>query len=275
MDFASLFGLIFGIGSIAVGYAIDGGSLSSLWMFSAMLITLGGSIGAICVSYGLPQLIKMPGLILSILIKPKSTIRQTANLLHFYSQNARQSGLLSLERLVTEQQNDNPFLKRSILMVVDGTDAEKISSILENDIDIEEQNRMTEIQMFDTMAAYCPAFGMVGTIVGLIRVLAAGMDDPNALTKAIGIAFITTLYGVLLANLLLIPVSTKLKARLKASRLEKEMIIEAVCAIRNGINPRLLREQLSSYVATSSSRRRSGRKSGYYYSDTPVEQQAE
>ncbi len=277
MDFASLFGLIFGIGSIVVGYALSGGDITSLWMFSALLITLGGSIGAISVSYGLSTLIKMPQLILSIIVKPKNTIRQTADLLHFYSQNARQNGLLSLERLVSEQQNVNPFLKRSILMVVDGTDAEKISTILENDISVEEQKRNTEIQMFETMAAYCPAFGMVGTIIGMIQVLSAGMEDPNALVKAIGVAFITTLYGVLLANLLFIPTATKLKARLKDERLEKEMIIEGVCAIRNGINPRLLKEQLASYYMTySTPKKRAGKKStGYYSSDTLAEQQAE
>jgi chemotaxis protein MotA len=145
-------------------------------------------------------------------------------------------------------------------MVVDGTDHDKISEILQNDIYIYEQERNQSLQMFDSFAAFCPAFGMVGTIVGLIQVLSAGMDDPNALTKAIGIAFITTLYGVMLANLVFAPMATKLRSRLADYRLEKEMIIEAVCAIRNSANPRLLQEQLTSYLLIEGKQHKKGRR---------------
>ncbi|MEA5066018.1 MAG: MotA/TolQ/ExbB proton channel family protein, partial [Eubacteriales bacterium] len=129
---------------------------------------------------------------------------------------------------------------------------EKISDVLNNDIYIYETDRTTAISMFDSFAAFAPAFGMVGTIVGLIMTLQAGMESPDMVTKAIGVAFITTLYGVLLANSFFIPAATKLRARMTMYRLEKEMIIEAVCAIRNGINPRMLKEQLSSYYILGS-----------------------
>jgi chemotaxis protein MotA len=220
-------------------------------MLSAMIITLGGSVGAVFACYGINQLKKLPKLLFEVLIKPKSTISSTIEYLLMLSKTARQNGLLSLEKIISEENPKkpvDPFLKRGILMVVDGTDPEKISDILENDIYVYEQNRNILLQMFDTFAAFCPSFGMVGTIVGLIQVLGAGMDDPSALTKAIGVAFITTLYGVLLANLVFVPASTKQKSRLANYRLEKEMIIAAVCSIRNGVNPRLLNEQLSSYL---------------------------
>lgn len=263
MDIASILGIIIGFGCVAGGYAMGGGSLGSLWMFSAMIITLGGSIGAVFVSYGLNQLKNLPKLMAESLVKPKSTIGETMQYLLMLSRTARQNGLLSLEKIISEEKPKkpiDPFLKRGILMVVDGTDPDKISEILQNDIYIYEQERNQSLQMFDSFAAFCPAFGMVGTIVGLIQVLSAGMDDPNALTKAIGIAFITTLYGVMLANLVFAPMATKLRSRLADYRLEKEMIIEAVCAIRNSANPRLLQEQLTSYLLIEGKQHKKGRR---------------
>jgi chemotaxis protein MotA len=123
---------------------------------------------------------------------------------------------------------------------------------MQNDIYVYEQDRTLNISMLDALGGYGPAFGMVGTIIGMIHVLSAGSSDPAHLTKAIGVAFTATLYGVASANLIFIPMATKLKNRLSIYRLEKEMVIEAVCAIRNGVNPKMLKEQLSSYLILSS-----------------------
>jgi chemotaxis protein MotA len=251
MDIVSIVGFVVAAGSIAYGYTMDGGLLQALWMTSAFIITCGGALGAVLLSSGFSQVKQLPKLMMEVFIKPKSTVGKTIEQLVFMSKTARQNGLLSLEKAVTEGDGKNridPFLKRGILMVVDGTDPEKINDILQNDIYVYEQNKGINISMFEAMGTFAPAFGMIGTIVGLIQLLSAGMDDPAALTKAIGVAFITTLYGSLLANCFFLPAATKLRSRLSVYRLEKEMIIEAVCAIRNGVNPRLLEEQLSSYL---------------------------
>ncbi len=257
MDIASIVGLIIAAGSIAVGYVMDTGnwgSLRALWMLSAFVITIGGSIGAVLVAYGFGQVSQFPRLIIEVFRSPKSTISKTIDQLVALSKTARQNGLLSLEKAVMEDEKKiDPFLKRGILMIVDGTDPEKINDILQNDIYVYEQSKSINISMFETLGAFAPAFGMIGTIVGLIQLLSAGMDDPSALTKAIGVAFITTLYGSLVANLFFLPAATKLRSRLSIYRLEKEMIIEAVCSIRNGVNPRLLQEQLSSYLVLGGS----------------------
>ena len=258
MDIISVIGFVVAFGSIAFGYAMDGGSLRALWMISAFIITVGGSIGAVLLGYGINQVIRFPKLMLEVFISPKSTVGNTIEYLVALSKMARQSGLLSLEKAVTEDdgtKKNDPFLKRGILMVVDGTDPEKINDILQNDIYVYEQSRGIDISMFESMGAYAPAFGMIGTIVGLIQLLSAGMADPAALTKAIGVAFITTLYGSLVANCFFLPAANKLRSRLSVYRLEKEMIIEAVCAIRNGVNPRLLQEQLSSYLVLGSGKK--------------------
>ncbi len=255
MDIISIIGFVVSFGSIAVGFLMDKGDLRALWMESAFVITIGGSLGSVLLAYGFQQVKQFPKLIMEVFFRPKSTVGDTIDTLVTLSKTARQNGLLSLEKAVMEGgKNIDPFLKRGVLMVVDGTDPEKINDILQNDIYVYEQNRSINISMLETMGAFAPAFGMIGTIVGLIQLLAAGMDNPNALTKAIGVAFITTLYGSLVANCFFLPAATKLRSRLSIYRLEKEMIIEAVCAIRNGVNPRVLQEQLSSYMILASSK---------------------
>jgi Flagellar motor component len=251
MDFSSIIGIIASFGLVLYGYTMDGGDIMGLLMISAIIITVGGTFGALFLSYGFDNLKHFPSLFMEVFIKPKSKLNEKIELLITLSRTAKQSGLLSLEKTISNLDEKkggiDPFIKKGTLMVVDGTENERIQEILGNDIYIYEQKKLTDISMFDTCAQFGPAFGMIGTIVGLIQMLAAGMDDPNELTKAIGVAFITTLYGSLLANCIFSPSVVKLKTRLAAYRLEKEMIIDAVCAIRNGVNPKMLQEQLEAY----------------------------
>jgi len=251
MDLSSIIGIVAGIGFVLFGYSFSGGDIRGLLMMSAFIIVAGGTLGAVFLSYGANHLKNFPKLIAEVFRKPKSTVNDTIDYLVSLSQTAKQSGLLSLEKVIMapgEKGKVDLFLKKGILSVVDGTDPEKINDLLQNEIYVYEQNKNVDIAMFDSCATYSPAFGMIGTIVGLIQMLSAGMSDPEQLTTAIGVAFITTLYGSLMANCLFTPTATKLRARLASYRLEKEMIIDAVCAIRNGINPKMLKEQLSSYV---------------------------
>lgn len=253
MDISSIIGIIAGFGFVFYGYAMDGGSITGIIMLSAIVITVGGTFGAVMLSFSFDNLKHFPLLFFEAFKKPKSKINVTIDLLISLSRTAKQSGLLSLEKSINDanasiKDGVDPFLRKGILMAVDGTDPEKIQEILGNDIYIYEQRRLANISMFEVASQFAPAFGMIGTIVGLIQMLSLGIDDPNVLTKAIGVAFITTLYGSLLSNCIFSPIATKLKARLASYRLEKEMIIDAVCAIRNGINPKVLSEQLESYA---------------------------
>lgn len=261
MDISTILGFVFGFGSIYIGYTMDGGDIGALMMLSAIIIVLGGSVGGLFMSYGLRNVLKLPKLMAEAFVLPKSTVNGTIEYLVLLATKARQGGLLSLEKEINTEDPKkpvDPFIKRGILMVVDGTDSDKIRDILQNDIYIYETERSVNISMFDTLGGYAPAFGMIGTVIGLIMMLSAGMGNPDELTKAIGVAFITTLYGVLLANLVFVPIASKLRNRMSMYRLEKEMVIEAVCAIRNGINPRLLSEQLSSYHILGSGKQKKG-----------------
>jgi len=247
MDITTIIGLVLGFGGIITGYLMDHGILSALWLTSAFITVMGGSFGALFISYPLSQILKLPKLLAELIIAPKSTVNGTIEYLILLATKARQGGLLSLEKEINSTEKVDPFIKRGILMVVDGTDSHKISEILENDIYIYETSRGASVSMLEALGGFTPAFGMIATIMGLIMVLSAGAENPDEMTHAIGVAFTATFYGVLLANLFFLPAASKLKNRITVYRLEKEMVIEAVCAIRNGVNPRLLQEQLSSY----------------------------
>jgi chemotaxis protein MotA len=257
MDIASLFGIVCSFGLILLGFSLDGGNVKSLLLVNAVMIVLGGSVGAICVAYGVKQLKQLPKLFVELFTSPKSTISKTIEYLLFLAQTARQNGLLSLEKTMGEEEAKgklDPFLKRGILMVLDGAEPEEISEVLQNDIYIYEQNKRRNINMMESLGGFGPALGMIGTLTGLVNVLSAGMGSPEEMTKAIGTAFVATLYGVMLANLLFLPATTKLKDRVADYRLEKELIIEGVCAIRNGVNARLLEERLSTYYILENSK---------------------
>ncbi len=147
-----------------------------------------------------------------------------------------------------------------MFMVIDGSDLEQIRQHLETEIYVFENNAKKEIATFEALGGYAPAFGMIGTIMGLVKVL-SNMDSPEKMSSAIAVAFITTLYGVVFANLICLPAANKLQLRLEEQLLEKEMIVEGVCSVRNGQNPKMIREKLSVYLSNDRmARKRAGKR---------------
>lgn len=254
MDLASILGIIFGLGCLILGYGMDGGSVKSLMLLSAFVIVIGGSFGSIALSYGISELKKMPLLFLQTFIPPKSNIGKTVEYIVMLSEVARKEGLLSIEKIIDDKkakEQPDPLLKQGMMMVIDGVDLEQIREMLETQIYVYEEQAKNEIATFEAFAGYAPTYGMIGTIMGLIKVLSS-LDSPEEMTESIAVAFVATLYGVASANVICLPTANKLKLRLKKQLLEKEMIVEGVCSIRNGINPKMLRDKLSIYVQKDS-----------------------
>jgi chemotaxis protein MotA len=239
MDFTSIIGIVVGFGMLILGYSMDNGDVMALMLASAAVIVIGGTAGALILSYGASQLKHFFGMFFEIYKNPKSSINATIDYLVTLAETARKEGLLSLEKIIMEEdpkKKVDPLLKRGTLMVIDGTDLEQIRTLLDMEIYIYEQRRKTEISMFDSAAAYAPAMGMVGTIMGLIQVL-QNMSTPENLTKAIAVAFITTLYGVILANLFFIPVANKSgSARIYRW---KKCVIEGILRHPHGDQPQI------------------------------------
>lgn len=246
MDLTTLIGLIVGFGALIGGFLWDGGHLIALWVPSAILIVVGGTIGAIIVSFP-GNMLKTVPTAFGIAFKqtkrdPGSTIEEIVEMASI----ARREGVLALEQ--RSQEHPNPFLKDGLLMVVDGTDPELTRQILELEMDAVEHKMESMAKIFETAGGYAPTMGIIGTVMGLIHVLGGLGDDPAALAPAIAVAFCATLYGVLTANVIYLPIASKIKIRGKEQIAEMELMLEGILALQAGENPQLIKKKLNSFV---------------------------
>ena len=250
MDLASIIGLIGCAGFIVYGIVSgDQGvaALGNFWDLTSVLITLGGTMMCmLTTSESIPAFIKNLKSILLIMKTPKSDEDTIIHTIIDLANVARKEGLLQLEEAAENIEDE--FLKKGIMLIVDGTDQELVSGILETDLSCIERRHNKVIGFWDSMAAMGPAWGMIGTLVGLINMLKL-LDDPSSIGPNMSIALITTLYGSLLANWVSIPVASKLRAINAKEIMEKEVICEGILSIQAGENPRVIEEKLKSFLA--------------------------
>lgn len=248
MDIASLVGMIFGFAMLVYGIIDNAGigGVPNYLDFPSALITFGGSIGATLCSFSMQDFIaglKSFTLIFKVpALNTTDMIRKIIDL----SNVARKEGLLSLEEAAADL--DEPFLKKGILLIVDGTDPDLVRAIMETELVSIEGRHKNLINFWDVLGTMGPAWGMIGTLVGLVDML-NNMADASAIGPSMAVALITTLYGSLLANWLAGPVSNKLKAENAAEMMMKEIMIEGLLSIQAGENPRVIEEKLKSFLA--------------------------
>ncbi len=239
MDLATVLGIVLGFGALIVAFVLEGGHLSSLIGITAYMIIFGGTFGATMTSYSLKDMLGLPKLIMKAIKTPPDRRAILVEEIVKLAEIARRDGLLALENHPIE----DPFLKKGVMLVVDGTDAELTEQILHADVEAMEQRHARGYGIFQTMGGFAPTMGIIGTVMGLVHVLSS-LKDPESLGPAIAVAFLATLYGVATANLLWLPLHNKLKLRSKEEVAEKQLIIEGVLGIQAGENPRMLREKL-------------------------------
>ncbi|HOQ38104.1 MAG TPA: motility protein A [Acetivibrio sp.] len=245
MDLATLIGIIAGIVCI-VASIMTGGSLWSFWDISSVYITVGGGICATLISYKIGEFAKIMKVAVKVLVGKESRPQDTIKMLVELSVKARREGLLSLE---AEQENiKDEFLKQSLQLVVDGVEPEVIVDSMDLELENMKSRHDKGAGMFKTMAAQFPAWGMIGTLIGLIQLLDQ-LDDPSAIGPAMAVALITTFYGSVLANFICNPIATKLALKSKEEIQEKKMIIEGVLSIQAGENPRILEHKLKTFLS--------------------------
>ena len=223
-----------------------GSSISAFWDIPSVLIVGGGTIGATLMSFPLKDMIGLTSVIqhaIFVRVKPPNDLVKE---LVSFSQKARRDGMLSLESVA--KGIDDEYLKKGIVLAVDGTQAELVKEILETEMDYVSDRHKVGASIMDAMAGFAPAFGMVGTLIGLILMLGS-MDDPSTIGPAMATALITTFYGAIAANLICIPLSAKLKTRSQEERLRKEMIVSGIMSIQSGDNPRLVEQKLNTFLA--------------------------
>ncbi len=248
MDFMSILGLIMAIALVIFGMAFDQEAMrfvfTNLKAFvdvPSMAITIGGTIGVMMLSFPSGAFKKI-GKHLKIIFRPyKFDPEQSIGQIVELATEARMKGLLSLEDKLSEI--DEPFLHNSLLLVVDSVDSEKVRQVMETELEQLDERHALDRGFYEKAASYAPAFGMIGTLVGLILML-GNMADVDALAKGMATALITTLYGSLLANIICLPVASKLKARHDEEFLCKQLVMEGVLAIQEGENPKFIEEKL-------------------------------
>jgi len=233
---------------LVIGGVMAGGQGIAFVDFQSMLIVLGGTTGAMITSNP-PEKLKgfMKVLKMAFTGGSPDTVSLVQTIVSF-AEKARREGLLALEADASEL--DNVFLRKSIQLVVDGTDPELVKAILDTEIGILEGRHSSNKNLFDSMAELAPAFGMLGTLIGLITML-GNLSDPNALGPGMAVALVTTFYGSLIANGFAIPVAKKLAVRSSQEVLSMELMVEGVLAIQAGENPRIVEEKLKVFLPPS------------------------
>lgn len=254
MDFGGIISLILGFGLIVYGIIVGGGNIMKDFVdVASIAITVGGTIAATIGSFPLSDFKTLPKHFKIAFGKSKFNPKQSIETIVEYALDARRKGILSLEDKLNEQ--PDPFMKKSVMLIVDAIDPEKTKSILENELNCLESRHMQGIKIYEKSSSFAPAFGMIGTLVGLVNMLANldlnSDEGSKALTSGMATALITTLYGSIFANLMLSPFANKLRARHAEEMLCKEIIVEGVISIQAGDNPKHIEERLYSFLEPS------------------------
>ena len=246
MDLGTIIGAIVGFALVVVGIIIGGAPIGVYLSPDSVLIVIGGSFGAMLVANPMSRMLGVGKYIGLVTSAPDWAEERKINDLVEFSEKARREGLLALEDNLDTL--DDEFMRKGIQLVVDGTDPEIIKSILYNELNQLQGRHETGIKVFDDWSKIAPAFGMIGTLIGLIAMLVNLGGDESVIARGMSTALITTLYGSFLANLFLIPIKSKLEDCDKGESRGKEIIVEGMLSIQAGDNPRVLLEKLVSFL---------------------------
>jgi chemotaxis protein MotA len=242
MDLATIIGLIMGGGLLVIATFKN---LSQYVDVGSVLIVMGGAMGAVCMSMPLGKIVRVLGIVRHAFFSKKLSPLRVINRLVEFGEIARRDGILALEGAIDDV--EDRFLVKGIQMAVDGSDPEVIHSAMTTELEYLQNRHAEGKAIFDGVAKYAPAFGMIGTLIGLIGML-ANLSDPDSIAPNMAVALITTLYGAIVANLLAMPIADKLASRSREEVLLKEIIIQGVMAIQSGDNPKIVEQKLKIFL---------------------------
>jgi chemotaxis protein MotA len=245
VDPGTIVGILLTFVAVFTSLIMEGGKPTSVLLVPALLIVFGGTIGAAMAGGGMKDFLQGFGRIRIALFSSTPKNDDTVRTLVGFAERARRDGLLALEE--TARSIDDPFLRKGIELAVDGTDPEELRDILEADIQARRAEHQGGIKLFADMGGYAPTLGIIGTVLGLIHVL-ENLSDPDKLGHLIAGAFVATLWGVLSANAVWLPVSKKLKRLSELDLRRMDMLLEGVMSIQAGANPRVIEQKLLSFL---------------------------
>ena len=254
MDIASFIGIILGLSAVIGGALLEGLHLGSITQATAAVIVLGGTIGATVLSFPLSTLMSALKGIRKVLFEPKTNDPVLVNEIVAYASKARKDGLISLEDRVAKASDD--FLKKAMMLAVDGTDPKVLRETMEIELNHLDENGETDARVFEAAGGFAPTIGIIGAVLGLIHVM-ENLTDPSKLGAGIAVAFVATVYGVGSANLIFLPFASKLKIRHRHNIVSKEIMLEGIIGILEGINPKIIEEKLKGYLKPEERARKS------------------
>jgi chemotaxis protein MotA len=246
LDFATIAGLAIAAGCVTGGLLLEGGKLADIGQFTAALIVLGGTIGAVLVTTPFPVFLSAARRFVDILFRRPLPFHSTLNCILRFAERARRNGVASLE--ADAAAIEDRFLSKALSLAVDGTDLREIREIMALDLDPEVERREADAKVWECAAGYSPTIGIIGAVLGLIQVM-KHLDNIEEVGRGIAVAFVATVYGVGCANILFLPAAGKLKAHDSEWLQLRQMMIDGVIAIAEGMNPRLIQLKLEAFLS--------------------------
>jgi len=256
MDIATIIGILSGIG-LVIGSILMNSGLDIFIDIPSLMIVIGGTIAATLINYPIKEFLKVMGLFVKVFVSKTENPGQVVDKIVDLGNVAKKEGLLALEKSLKEEKDE--FLTKALQMTVDGLPVEVMEAQLRQEISVNRSKHKVGWEIMGAMGTYCPAFGMVGTLIGLIQML-ADLSDPGTIGPKMAVAMITTFYGALFANLIFLPMSGKLQRRSATETTHKSLLFEGVLGIRNGENPKVMRERLMIYVEENNKKPKSKKK---------------
>lgn len=244
MDIATLIGFLAGIILMVIAI-LSNGSIATFIHIPSLQIVLGGTIAATFISFPLKKVVNTFKVAKNAFSKDEVSHSEIITEVLYLANIARKEGLLALEE--ASEKAENEFLKKGIMLIVDGTDPELVRNVLETELNFLEERHGEGQKVFEVMASFSPGFGMIGTLIGLVNML-KDLSDVASVGPNMSVALITTFYGSLFANLVFLPLANKLKGKSREELLGKEMIVEGLLSIQAGENPRVIEEKLKTFI---------------------------
>jgi chemotaxis protein MotA len=245
VDKSSLSGVVLAVGGIVAGLLLEGGNLRQVLQPTAAMIVFGGTLGAVMLQFPLPVVLQAFRRLGSVFLDSAQDSQTTIRQLVQYAQKARREGLVSLDADLAEIHD--PFLKKSLMLAVDGTEPRELRKIMELELDNQAEYEEQVPQVFEAAGGFAPTIGIIGAVLGLIQVM-QHLDKIDEVGRGIAVAFVATIYGVGSANLLYLPIAGKMKLRIRDEQITREMTLEGVASILEGMNPRILETKLLGFV---------------------------
>jgi chemotaxis protein MotA len=238
-------GLVLALGGICGGLMLEGGSLREIAQPTAAMIVLGGTLGATMLGQPFRTFLAAMRQVVQVLFEPRTDPQGAIRDIMEFATKARKNGIVSLEKEALSV--PDPFLCKALTLAVDGTEPQEIRRMMELEIHMEESRREAEARVFEAAGGYAPTIGIIGAVLGLIQVM-KHLEDIAEVGKGIAVAFVATIYGVGIANLILLPAANKLKCRAQDHQNIWELTLEGVIGIAEGLNPKLIQGKLEAYL---------------------------